>query len=362
MPAGSPPPGNPAQPKAAPSGPVRSAGAPVAGGRSAASKAQPQQANSAGRAARSGAARNVARGAGKVGGGVQTKVDNLSRWYTGMSLGTRIGLAVLLLLFIWICGIVAPATILQTMAAALFGPPPTEEMVDGGNAPSKAIVDGLAQSELVAALPFVETTTPTPTETPFPTDTASPSPTMTETPLPTFTLTPTFTPTPEDTPTVTPTPTPTETPTPVPTNTAVRPKEPTGTPTVAPTATPSEDFVVKKVRKLTACENEGNHHIYIHIIDANGVGLNNIPVKISWGLNSGDSVIAKTESKDKGPGYIEFAMFKGTYSVAVMGGTSQVASGITPDYQTNEACTTSGNAVGNSLFHASFEVVIQRRY
>lgn len=362
MPAGSPPPVPPYGKSA--SGPVRSAGAPAqpaSASKSAASKAQPQRAGSAGRSSRSGAAGNVARGAGKVGGGVQTKVDNLSRWYTGMSLGTRIGLAALLLLFIWICGIVAPATILRTMAAALFGPT-TQEMAEGGNPPSKAIVDGLAQNELVAALPFVETTTPTPTETPFPTETATPSPTMTETPIPTFTLTPTFTPTPEDTPTVTPTPTPTETPTPVPTNPPARPKEPTATPTIAATATPSEDFVVKKVRKLTACENEGNHHIYIHIIDANGTGLNNIPVKIAWGLNTGDSVIAKTETKDKGPGYIEFAMFKGTYSVQVMGGTSQVASGITPDFQVDEACSTSGNAVGNSLFHASFEVVIQRRY
>lgn len=361
MPAGSPPPVVPPQARAA-SGPIRSAGVSVpAGSKSAASKAQPQRAASAGRASRSGAAGNVARGAGKVGGGVQTKFDNVSRWYTGMSLGTRIGLMVLLLLFIWICGIVAPATILRTVAAALLGPT-TEEVVAGGNPPSKAIVDGLAQNDLVAALPFVETTTPTPTETLFPTETPTPSPTMTETPIPTFTLTPTFTPTPEDTATVTPTPTPTETPTPVPTNTPSRPKEPTGTPTIAPTATPSEDFVVKKVRKLTACENEGNHHIYIHIIDANGTGLNNVPVKISWGLNTGDSVIAKTENKDKGPGFIEFAMFKGTYSVQVMGATSQVASGITPDFQVDEACSSSGNAVGNSLFHASFEVVIERRY
>ena len=116
------------------------------------------------------------------------------------------------------------------------------------------------------------------------------------------------------------------------------------------------------MRKLTPCENEGNHHIYIHVIDANGNGLNNVPVKISWGTNANDSVIAETEAKDKGNGFIEFAMFKGTYSVQVMSGKSQIASGITPDFQVDETCPATGNTVANSLYHASFEVIIQRTY
>jgi hypothetical protein len=120
--------------------------------------------------------------------------------------------------------------------------------------------------------------------------------------------------------------------------------------------------VVTKVRKLTPCENQGNHHIYIRVVDANGAGMNNVPVKIAWGPNSQDNVIAKTEAKDRGNGFIEFAMFKGTYNVEVMGAKSQVASGITPDFQQDEPCVESGNAVGNSLFHASFEVVFQRTY
>ena len=48
----------------------------------------------------------------------------------------------------------------------------------------------------VAALPFVETTTPTPSITPTPTDTPTPTATVTETPIPTWTPTPTNTPTP----------------------------------------------------------------------------------------------------------------------------------------------------------------------
>jgi hypothetical protein len=72
--------------------------------------------------------------------------------------------------------------------------------------------------------------------------------------------------------------------------------------------------------------------------------------------------LAKTETKDKGPGHIEYAMFKGTYSVEVMGAKSQVASGITPDFQVDELCAETGNSVANSLFHASFEVIFRRTY
>ncbi|RME48985.1 MAG: hypothetical protein D6796_05520, partial [Caldilineae bacterium] len=131
-------------------------------------------------------------------------------------------------------------------------------------------------------------------------------------------------------------------------------------PTLTPT--PDVDFMLVKVRKLTPCENQGNHHIYIHVVDANGRGINNVPVKISWGTNANDSIIAKTEAKDKGDGYIEFAMFKGTYNVQVLGGSSMVASGITADFEKDEACDATGNPVGNSLYHASFEVVFRRTW
>ena len=89
-----------------------------------------------------------------------------------------------------------------------------------------------------------------------------------------------------------------------------------------------------------------------------------MPLRITKGSESYD---AKTETKTdlKGvmdPGRIDFAMFKGTYSVEVLGGTSEVASGITPDYGVNELCPTSGNTVANSLFHLSYEVIFQRTY
>jgi CRP-like cAMP-binding protein len=301
--------------------------------------------------------RNIARGASRVGSNFRAYVDDLSAWFANIPVGTRFGLFILFLLIVWICGIVGPFSIIEALAATLKI---NQTQLESASASSSdTIADGFSQSGLVAILPFVETTTPTPTTTQMPTQTPTPSATVTQTPIPTFTYTPTSTPTPVDTPTPTPTPTETPTPTVTPTRT---PSVPTNTPTPLPTPTPDVDFRVVKVRKLTPCENEGKHHIFVHVIDANGIGLNNVPVKISWGPNSGDSIIAKTEMKDEGAGYIEYAMFKGTYSVSVAGAKTEVASGITPDFQRDEVCEETGNSVANSLFHASFEVIFQRTY
>jgi hypothetical protein len=53
-------------------------------------------------------------------------------------------------------------------------------------------------------------------------------------------------------------------------------------------------------------------------------------------------------------------MFKGTYTVEIQGGTSQIAQGITPDYGVNEAC--GEDATANSLYHQSYEVIFQRTF
>ncbi len=316
--------------------------------------------NTRSRPLRSRPVRGASKGVRKPNSAVR-KVDRLSRWFVNVPVGTRIGLIILVLLTFWMCGIVAPASVLSALAAA-FMKTDTELVNNEAVLPASNIVDRLPSKQLVAALPFVETATPTATPTNPPTAEPTISATVTQTPIPTFTPTPTQTPTPVDTPTPTPTPLPTNTPTPSipPTNTPAPYRPPTNTPTPTPTPTPDVDFRLVKVRKLTPCENESNHHIYIHVIDQNGLGIDNLPVKISWGPNSGDSVIAKTEAKNGGHGFIEFAMFKGTYSVEIMGAKSEVASGITPDYQVDEPCVASGNAVGNSLFHASFEVVFQK--
>ena len=304
-----------------------------------------------------GVGRNIGRGANRVSARMKDNVDGVSGWFTSVPVGTRIGLFILTLLIVWICGIVGPFTIIEALAATLNL---TDEGVNGGNPPPSSLSDTVAQG--IAFLPFIETITPTPSVTSSPSTTPTASATATGTPIPTFTLTPTATPTPIDT--ATPTATPTETSTP--TNTAIpvtnTPRRPTNTPTPEPTATPDVDFRVAKVRTLTPCENQGKHHIFIQVIDKNGVGINNLPVKISWGPNSQDNIIAKTEEKDRGGGFIEYAMFKGNYSVSVDGAKSEVASGLTPDFAPDEPCHESGNSVGNSLYHLSFEVILQRTY
>jgi hypothetical protein len=230
---------------------------------------------------------------------------------------------------------------------------------DEGNA-SMLLVENVRENGAVAALPFVETVTPTPTHTSTPTHTPTVTPTPTETPIPTWTptATPTNTPLP---PTATPT-NPPDTPTPTaPPNTPTL-GPPTNTPTPEPTPTPDADYIIASVRQLTPCENQGKHHIFTHVIDAAGNGLNGVPVLICWGPGDADCAHPITETKDRGKGWIEFAMFKGAYSVQIEGAKSQVASGITPDFQLDELCVENDNPVANSLYHASFEVIIQRTW
>ena len=128
------------------------------------------------------------------------------------------------------------------------------------------------------------------------------------------------------------------------------------------TPTPDADYIIASVRQLTPCENEGKHHIFVHTIDKAGNGLNDVMLKICWGPSDADCAYPLTETKTEGSGWVEFAMFKGAYSVQVANTKSQVASGITPDFQLDELCTETDNPVANSRFHASFEVTIQRTW
>jgi hypothetical protein len=118
-------------------------------------------------------------------------------------------------------------------------------------------------------------------------------------------------------------------------------------------------FEVSSVRKLTPCENQGKHHIFVHVIDAAGNGLNGVPLMICWGPGEADCAHPITETKERGKGWVEFAMYKGTYSVQIEGANSQVASGITPDFAVDEICEDTGS-IGNSRFHVSFEVIFTR--
>lgn len=286
---------------------------------------------------------------------------SLSIWYANRTLGAKLRLLAIAIALIWLCGIMMPSLIINALASTF---------ADDGALPGdqRSPLQQMAEDGAVGAaavLPFVETTTPTPTNTPTPTHTPTNTPTPTETPIPTNTPTPTFTPTPTETPTPVFTPTPTETATPTPIPVAIVPAAPTDTPTPEPTATPNVDFVVKSIRQLTPCENHGKHHIFIKVQDANGQGIDGVPVKIQWAATDDGFVIANTETKtdltgQMDPGRIDFAMFKGSYIVEVMGGSSQVSDPVTPDYGINEACGEDVQA--NSLYHQSYEVIFQRTY
>ncbi len=292
-----------------------------------------------------------------------TQKETLSMWFAQRSLWAKVRLVFVLMLGTCLCGIVFPYTVINALASTF-----TDEGARPGD--SRPIAAQIQDEGMlvgaVAALPFVETATPTLTHTPTPSATPTASATFTPSPIPTNTNTPTRTPSPTNTPT--PINTPTETPLPTNTPTATRPPvtstpaPPTETPTPEPTATPNVDFRLVSVRELTPCENQGKHHIFVKVQGPNGQGLNDIPVRIGW---PGGGVTPVTETKTNltgqpEPGRLDFAMFKGSYSVEVAAGSSQKAEGITPDFATAQACGENGVAI--SLFHTSFEVIFERAY
>jgi CRP-like cAMP-binding protein len=281
---------------------------------------------------------------------VQVAGRSLARsttWFATRTLGARFRIIAMILFVVWLCGVSAPASIIWAVAPNL-----------GGNSKGygKAGQVGKGQPALVSALAFLQTPTPTVTDTP----TSTRTPTVT--PTPTNTATPTDTPVPP-TPTLTPPSTDTPVP-PTPTSTRIRPTRlPTDTPTPEPptaTPTPDVDFRVVKVRRLTACENQGNHHIFIQVLDQNGNGIPGVTLKVTWGPGDRDWAPAETGHKlEKGPGYVEFAMFHGTYTVEVVGFKSEKAQ-VTVDIPQAETCEETDNPVGNSLYHWSYEVVFQK--
>jgi hypothetical protein len=189
----------------------------------------------------------------------------------------------------------------------------------------------------------------------------------TRTPFPTFTPTPTGLPgataistwVPTWTPTVTPTPQATATPTatPIPTRGPIQatavPAAPTDTPT------PAYDYI-GTMRQLTACENAGKHHIFAYVHDKDGQGIPGAKMRVHWEGGAGGEAILTTGTKIEDPGLADFAMFKGSYYIEVLDGSSQVVGPISPDIPLNELCVETDNGVANSLYHYSFEVIFTK--
>ncbi|NLT43819.1 MAG: cyclic nucleotide-binding domain-containing protein [Anaerolineae bacterium] len=200
---------------------------------------------------------------------------------------------------------------------------------------------------------FAPSPTPAPTNTPMPTDTPVPP---TETPVPTDTPVPTNTPVP-----------PTSTPVPAAASQGeAAPVAAAPVPTDTPVpANPGVDYVVSSWRRLTPCENQGNHNIFINVVDPGGNGIPGVPLWVDWG-GGGVNVVTGNKLELGGPGWAVFDMFKGTYWVRVDQGTSETTPPLTVDIgddtvpESERRC--GDNPIANSLYHYSYEVVFQRTW
>ena len=161
--------------------------------------------------------------------------------------------------------------------------------------------------------------------------------------------------------------------------TATRQPTPTATATASATAglgnasrsvltaggSSSADFRISLVRQLTPCENGGNHHLHILILDRQGHGVPNMPVEVVWASGRFvDTTGKKVESipslgidANTTPGYLNFPMFHGSYKARVLQGSSDQTDWLTVDIPRNELCVRVDNPNGNSLFHYSYEIV-----
>ncbi|HIQ04073.1 MAG TPA: cyclic nucleotide-binding domain-containing protein, partial [Anaerolineae bacterium] len=283
--------------------------------------------------------------------GLALAADEAALWFRARSTGAKLRLAAVLLLFAWLCGVAAPASLIgassldsgevHNLAAVAMGasPSPTDELV--AMAPT--------------SLPPTATFTPWPTNTPIPTDTPTPSPT------------PTHTPTPTDTPlpTATPTNTPIPTPTPVPPTATPVPPTPKPRQAAAVAAKPAVQYRLVTARRLTPCENKGKHNIYITVHDAAGNPVDGVLIVQSAADNFGH-IVDKQVTGTKGPGKAEFIMWKGAqYAVFVANpdgspASTDIAQPLHSGFTDEAMCPQGGG--GNTLFHNSFEVIFEKAF
>lgn len=265
-----------------------------------------------------------------------------------LSTGGRVRLALGALLLAWLIALGVGSILRSTGVLASEA-----DRVDdpGLRATAIALTPIVLAQDAVPTPTFAPSPTPAPTDTPVPTNTPVPA---TETPVPT------------DTPTNTPVP-PTNTPAPAAASqgqaapVAAAPAPPINTPEPPK---PAVDYVVASWRQLTPCENNGNHNIFINVVDPAGNGIPGVPLHVDWG---GDGVNIVTGNKPElGPGWAVFDMFKGTYWVRVDQGTSETTPPLTVDIgddtvpESQRRC--GDNPIANSLYHYSYEVVFQRTW
>ena len=278
---------------------------------------------------------------------INRAADNATSWWGRSTMGAKLRLVAVALLLIYLLGVAAPSLIISLLSRNNSG-------VNVSNSLARAsFQDRAVLVALAADLPTdtTPTYTPWPTETPIPTATFTPTATPTETPIPTAT----FTPVP---PTNTPVP-----PTRVPARTVVRAAAPIAAAAAAAAPAPSVQYKLVEMRRLTACENRGNHHIFVKVVDAAGNPLDGVTLVQAPSGQPGN-VVDKSVTGTKGPGLAEFIMWKGAqYSVYVTNdgvnpASTDIAQPLHPNFTDEENCSDGGG--GNTLFHNSFKVVFQK--
>jgi LysM repeat protein len=149
-------------------------------------------------------------------------------------------------------------------------------------------------------------------------------------------------------PTETPAP-PTETPVP-PTDTPVPPTATLVPPT--PTIVSGVDFQLIEKYHLSCEENHQNHHIYAYVYDANGNGIPGIRLRVWW--PGGEDYMITGLKPEEDPGYADYAMYNGSYSVEVFDFSSDIADGLNTDLE-DEDCPSHGNTWGHNSYRVKFQ-------
>jgi hypothetical protein len=129
--------------------------------------------------------------------------------------------------------------------------------------------------------------------------------------------------------------------------------------TLLPPIPVADTDYVGVARRLTACENNGEHHLFITVEDQAGNGLSGVNLRVFW--PDGETIIQTgLKQPEFGPGYVDFPMYPGTYWIEVLDASSQVVGPLTVDIFVDEPCEELNNPVGNSAHHYSYQVTFTK--
>jgi CRP-like cAMP-binding protein len=289
--------------------------------------------------------------------GLHRAAGQSTSWWSASSTGAKIRLVAVIVLLLWVLGAAAIA-IINSLVGQTSGV---------SSAPMAAgYQERAVRVAMIADLPtdVTPTYTPWPTETPIPTPTFTPTATPTNTPIPTAT----FTPMPTDTPAPpTATPRPTRVPVRAVARAAAAPAvQAAAAAAPAPVAAkPSTQYQLVEVRRLSPCENKGNHNIFVTVVDGAGNPVDGV-LLVQTPNGQPGNVIDKQMSGAKGPGKAEFLMWKmADYSVYVSGdgsnpGSTEIANGLNSNFADEQECAPGQG--GNTLFHNSFSVIFRKNF